>query len=245
MNGFTSLVTGNMGGGKTLFCVETAFNRALKGGHVFGNVKLNLDAWDKAFYERGLKFDKSRINVFAEEEMDGFYKYIKRGTHSMPVTMIYDEAAINVNARDWNKLERDMFNFNVLVRKMDLHMLYCSQDPSFLDKQIRKLCHKLIDCRSLRDTRLFGVIPFPIPFNVRVYHTLRGGRHVKDYGDLVGPRKHIYPLYDSDALLGKAVQQFCTLGTADASPLERIKRNSLNLGLPCLSALCAGFYSSL
>lgn len=245
MNGYTTLVTGNMGGGKTLYCVEVAFERALKGGHVFGNVQLNLDEWDRAFFQRGVKFDPSRITMFSEEDMGEFYKHIKRGTHAMPVTMIYDEAAININARDFAKLERDMFNFNVLVRKMDLAMLYCAQDPAFLDKQIRKLCHKLVDCRSLHDLKIWGVIPCPLPFRVRVHHTLRGGRHVKDYGEMVGPRKYIYPLYNSDALLGKSVQKFCTLGTADDSPLERIRSGGRSLVLPCLSSLCAAFCLSL
>lgn len=245
MNGYIELITGNLGGGKTLYAIEKAVDHVLRGGYFFGNIKLKLDSWEKYAAARGYVLDLSRIRVFQDSEMEEFYKHVGRGTHDSPVMVVYDEAALgNLNARDWQKLERDMLNFNALTRKLDIILLYISQDAAFVDKQVRKLCQRQTDCRSLKDFRLFGgLIPCPIPFRIRVYHTLRGGVPVKDYGELLAPRPDLYPLYDSDALLGRSVEKFCSLGVLNGGPLARVQRAESLMVYSVVSSLCAALYT--
>jgi len=245
MNGSSTLVTGNMGGGKTIYAVEEIAKHVLKGGYIFTNIVLKFEAFKEYCSKRGVIFDPERVKVLEGGDMSEFYKHVGRGTHHLAVMVVFDEAAVaGLNARDWAKLERDMFNFNVLIRKFDIRLIYIAQQPQFVDKQIRGLCSVLIDCRNMQHFRIWGVVPVPLPLFVRVHHNQIGGKVTKNFAEVVTKKKEYYALYDSDALLGNEVAKFCALGVLDGKALTKIEREPSDMGLIFITSLCAAFIVS-
>jgi len=229
MNGSITLITGTLGGGKTLYAVEEIAHHILRGGFVYTNIALKRDAIKKWIEEQGLCYDDTRVVILDGSSMEAFYSHVGRGTHEMPVMVVFDEAAVaGLNARDWNKQERDMLNFNVLIRKLDIRMLYIVQQAQFIDKQIRALCQVLVDCRNLKYYKIWGIIPLPLPLLIRVHHNLTWGKVAKTHSDVVTKKPEFYALYDSDALLGNAVSKFAQMKVLTGGKLRSIERKSNN-----------------
>ncbi|MFH1499498.1 MAG: zonular occludens toxin domain-containing protein [Verrucomicrobiota bacterium] len=248
MIGFLKLVTGNMGGGKTSYVVELGIEHLLKGGTFATNIKMHLDKVAAHIEMCGYEFDPSRL-IHLTGDVATFFDQVPRGDSSRVVLVAVDEAALEgMNSRDWGKLDRRIFNFCTLARKLDIGTIYITQQPEFFDRQLRKLCNGgLVDCRNLREYRLWGVIPIPLPLLVRVHHSLTGGVFRKTFSEPITVRKWVWPLYDSDALLGAAAGEFSQMQRAASGGLRRIKPKTDNL-LPfaavAASVLCAAFFSS-
>lgn len=247
MIGYIKLITGNLGGGKTSYGVEVIAEHLLRGGYVVTNIKLKPDAIEDWMAAKGFVYDPERVRILEGSNLQDFYDQLWRGTAERVVLCVIDEAAISgFNSRDFAKLNRKVFEFCTLARKLDIGMHWITQRPQFFDKQLRELCTALIDCRNMKDYRLWGVIPLPIPLQVRVYHQMIDGRPRKMYSEVVSPKKWVWPLYDSDALLGTAADDFASLQRADISGLQRINPTTKGSSwLPVLAALSAALAVSL
>ena len=244
MNGFTKLVTGNLGGGKTSWLVEIGYEHMRAGGYFATNIEVKADAIRARMAAEGYEFDPSRLRVLTGG-LDDFYAQIWRGMPDCVVMVAIDEAAIvGFNSRDFAKLNRTVFNFCTLVRKLDVGLYWATQRPQFFDKQLRDLCQSLIDCRDTSQLRFMGIIPFPIRLLVRVYHQNIGGRFEKTHSEVVTRKKWVWKLYNSDALLGQNAQAFSTMERVSASALKRTVKPQSILAPAIFATLCAAFFSS-
>jgi hypothetical protein len=224
MNGSICLVTGTLGGGKTLLAVEEIFAHVMRGGFVYTNIALRFEAFAELCRKRGVIFDPNRVKIIEAKSLTSFQTQIGRGTHDMPVLVVIDEAGLEINSRDWKSMTREFLNLNVLIRKLDIRMIYIAQKAAMLDKQVRELCQTQIDCRNMKNFRLFGVFPLPIPIRVRVHHDCTWGKPNKTHTDTAWGKSWAYPLYDSDALIGEAASKFAALEQHTATALQRIEK---------------------
>src|SRR5690606_30233321 len=245
MNGYLKLVTGNMGGGKTSYVVEMGIEHLLKGGTFATNIKCHVDVIAEYIPDQGFEFDPSRL-IHLTGDIGKFFDQIPRGTPSNLVLVGVDEAALEgFNSRDWNKMDRRIFNFCVLARKLDVGCCFITQQPEFFDKQLRKLCNGgLTDCRNLKSFKIWGVIPFPLPLIVRVHHDCVGGVFRKNHSEPLFERRWVWKFYDSDALLGAAAAEFEQMQVAKSGPLSCIKKPDTGFDPSFFITLCASFFVS-
>lgn len=246
MNGYCELITGTLGGGKTLFSVERAYAHIRAGGHVYANIPFNPEQWARTLADRdGLKFKPERLVTLSAEQTLEFHRHIPRGTHSHQVMVIIDEAGLEFNSRDWAKTSKELLAINTLARKLDLILLYVSQQSADVDKQFRGKCRCEWQCRNLFHRRVMG-IPMKIPLLFRVcYDTTKGKREHLCY-DAVPVPKWVFPLYDSDALVGRGFAAVSGLQTVEGSALEAIERPPVsgirNPHIPLAAFLCASSF---
>lgn len=247
MNGEIQMVTGTLGGGKTLLGVEIACNHLRKGGHVYTNIEIRPEAVAHWLAVQGYEFDPSRLHVIPNASIKAFHEVLQRGEPDMRVYVIIDEAGLEFNSRDWKNTNRELLNFNVLVRKFDIFLVYIAQKPEMLDKQFRGLCQTQIDCRNLKHYRIFGHFSIPLPLLFRVHYSLVWGKRIHTHTQTCTVPKWVFPLYNSDALLGDAAGKFAGMKHAARSPLKRIPklkvpRPPLPLSIiEILTASCAAF----
>lgn len=226
MNGSIHMITGTLGGGKTLYAVEQIYFHLERGGFVYTNIALKFAEIRRFMASRGLVFDESRVKIIEAKSLVSFRQEIGRGTHDMPVMVVCDEAGLEINCQDHKSMNREFLNLNVLIRKLDIKMIYISQKYGMVNKQVRELCQTITDCRNLRFFRLFGVFAFPIPLLIRVHHDCTWGKANKSHSDTVWRASWAFPLYDSDALIGDAASKFAGLQQHQATALKRIENPS-------------------
>lgn len=242
MNGYLKLVTGNLGGGKTSYVAELIAYHLRDGGYVATNIELRLDEIAEWIRSEGFVFDPSRV-IILKGDLDQFYAQIPRGSPERVVMVAIDEAAITgFNSRDFAKLDRTVFNFCTLARKLDVGMWWVTQRPQFFDKQLRELCVALIDCRDMRQFKLWGFVPLPLPLLVRVHHQMVDGRPRYPTPEVVFRKKWVWKLYNSDALLGDAANKFANMLKVNATPLPRIVQTGPSSFSPFIVSLCASFF---
>jgi hypothetical protein len=223
MNGAIELITGTLGGGKTLVAVERIYEHLERGGYVFTNIELYPEEITRRMAERGYVFDPSRLTFLKPEDMEKFHEHVARGTKNSQVMVAIDEAHLSHHARDYLNTDTSLVDFNTLVRKLDILLLYITQDPSNLDKQFRKMVGTLWVCRNMRHYKILGVLPFPIPIFFRVqFDTTRGQKPVKVSSDISYRKSWACGMYNSDALLGSTAQRIGQLRQVEAKPLARI-----------------------
>ena len=245
MNGSVEFVTGIQGGGKSLLCIERAYYHALKGGWVFTNIELHPEAWRERMAHDGVIFDPQRVQMLKGDTRE-FDKQIGRGTADCPVMGVIDEAHLSHHARDFKDTTRAQLDLVSLARKLDIFLIFCTQDFSNVDKQFRKMAANLWHCRNLRQLKLLGVIPFPIPLMIRVCHPMLTGKIGPGSGEPVFNRKWVHALYNSDALLGASAKSFEALPRLEATALARVQSSStLTRGLLLSERLAAVVVSLL
>jgi len=226
-------VTGTLGAGKTAFTVEQMYDHLCRGGWVFTNVEVFHDekhphpmALRDNFKQRmakdGYVFQPERLVVLTGNART-FHEHIKRGTANCVVLLVIDEAGLDLNSRDWAQTEKPQLAFNTMARKLDIRLLYITQDANDVDKQIRRKADTIYVCRNLKNLRILGVVPIPIPLYIRVrFDNTRGDKPRKMDFDLAFKSK-AWGLYNSDAMVGSSATQFANMQTVDAAPLERIR----------------------
>lgn len=257
MNGEIELITGTMGGGKTSYAVAEIMFHLRKGGTVYTNIEMVFPEVGKWLAYQGLKFDPTRLVYLNEDDVLSFTSFVKRGSADLRVMLVIDECALNFNSRDFQEtakrekqMEMPILHFNVLVRKLDIRLLYLVQASSLFDKQMRTLCQTQTDCRNLKHMRLLGVFPCPIPLQFRVHFVLTLGVKTLSYTEYIFSHgmRWVWPLYKSDALLGRAAGKFGKMEHAATSPLERIKKLKRPSDpidwLTISTALCTTFFAS-
>jgi len=226
MNGSCTLITGGLGGGKTAKAVEDGFDVLSRGGWWYTNIEVWADCVRDRLRDRGLVFDPRRLRILSGS-MGDFHNQVGRGSADDQVLVTIDESHLEFNSRDWAKTNRDLLNFNTLVRKLDINLVYITQDPANLDKQFRRLVQTLWHCRNMKQFKLLGIIPAPLPFYFRVrYDCSIGAQPVRQDVELQF-RSSAWGLYNSDALLGPAAQKFGQLKLCKSSPLKRCKPTML------------------
>lgn len=133
------VVTGKLGGGKSLYCVKKASDYLWEGRRVVTNLDLNLsNLMGKRSKCKTLErlpdqpSHEDLINIGRGYE--GKYNEDKTGA------LILDECATWLNARDWNqKGRKELLDVLVHIRKLGWDCYFIIQDVTMLDKQLRRI----------------------------------------------------------------------------------------------------------
>lgn len=239
--GSTKIITGALGGGKTLHGVELILEHLSIGGTVVTNIALRPDdIADRLKDEYGLVMDRTRLVMLQEGTIREFQDHAIRGTRNLTVLMVLDEAALDLNAHDYKTLARETFNFVVLVRKLKIDLVFIAQDANDVDKQIRQKMQSEVHCRSLRKFLSLGGLFGGLPVFVRVTYVLELGKKPWRQSAKFTYGSPAFGLYDSHALHGDKASAFAALASANDGALQRVKYSFWPYGVAgfacCLAA---------
>lgn len=214
---------GSLGSGKTSFAFERALMHLIKGGTVVTNIAFYADKiaeWMRD--EWGLKFDPARL-IKTEDGQD-FWKTAVIGTEKLPTMLLIDEAHVEHNARAWDKSTMQETLFNTMARKLNIHVVYITQDINNVDKQFRRMAQMMWYCRNAKHVRIFGLFNFPFNLFYRIPYLCGPGVPPKPMTPEVCLRPLSWGMFDSKSLVGRAADTFSALAKANDSPLERIPK---------------------
>lgn len=111
--------------------------------------------------------------------------------------VIFDEASIPFNSRNWNKSDRmDWIKFLSQSRKFGYDFIFITQDSRMLDKQIRSLCEYEVVHKKLNNMPVLKWLPFSLFAAVSYWNGLNA-RFTKGSLTLCVYRKKIASRYDT------------------------------------------------
>lgn len=228
-------INGRPGAGKSLTTAEIIYKALKKGKNVIANFEINMDYFAKCRHPEKLgRFiyvsnagwrENAYLNVSPREKafsyIDGLWGFAanfhmhntrKDGSVKEEQTfLVLDECAGLFNARTFNARDRlDWCEFFRQHRKLGYRVYLIAQDDSDIDKQIRELLQKEIECRCVSSMKLFGkVLGFlcggRLFVRIRRDYTLkfstRSRRQAKEDAEYFTGRKY-YAFYDSYKLFG-------------------------------------------
>ena len=129
------LYSGTPGSGKSLYATYYLIRQLKIGRGVIANFDINQD-----YFKKPVKFtykDNSELTV------DYLVKYSKENhkpNKEHQTTVIFDEAGVKFNVRDWDVQDRMQWvKFFTLHRKLGFDFILISQYDKMIDKQIRAL----------------------------------------------------------------------------------------------------------
>jgi len=234
MNGRIEIIAGTLGGGKSMCAVERAYEHLERGGYVFTNVEMHPEKIAERMLSRGYVFEPDRLVRLDGNSVSDFHLQVARGTADAQVLVMIDEAHLEWNSRDYAVTRKDtqakeMLNFCTLVRKLDIILLFITQAPEDIDKQLRKKANLLWICRNMRYYKIWGIIPFPLPIMTRTCFDIAVGhaKPMKQFSEFFLRPTWACQLYNSDALLGQAAGKFAEMQTLVARPLKRVPRKRI------------------
>ena len=179
-----SMVTGQLGTGKSYFAIRKGVEALQKGRQLITNFELHPDFCEKIAYRRPLRYRKrvsKRLDERALRYMDN-YLYVPELADLMRVRLrhprqggcfvLLDECHRWMNAREWNAEQRkDILEWFALSRKRGFEVYVLTQHGDNVDAQVRRLCEDHIKLNNLRrSARFLGfrVIPFDLFIAVTV-----------------------------------------------------------------------------
>lgn len=254
MNGYIEIVSGTLGGGKSMYAVEEGYKHLKKGGFWYTNIEVHPEMVAEQMRFEGLIFDPQRLVRLDGKTIRGFIDQIKRGTSKSPVMVTLDEAHLEWNARDYqstrkNEGDRDMLNFITMVRKLDIILYFITQSAEDIDKQLRKKAAYMTLCRNFKGFRFLNMIPCPIPIMSRTRWDISVGnsKPIRLWGNFFFRQKWVSEMYNSDALLGACADRFEALQTVEGEPLKRYfpEKPGLNFKEALFACFSASFVASL
>lgn len=214
---------GSLGSGKTSFAFERALEHLIRGGTVVTNIEFYPDKIAEWMHrEHGLKFDPARL-IRIEDGSD-VWKHAVTGNDQLETMLLIDEAHVEHNSRAWDKTTSEQVLFNTMARKLKIHVIYITQDINNVDKQFRRMAQMMWYCRNAKHLKLFGLLAFPFNLFFRVPYLCGPGVPPKAMQPEITMRPMSWGLFNSHALVGRALDTFSVLAAAKTSPLERLKR---------------------
>ncbi|WP_137940347.1 zonular occludens toxin domain-containing protein [Chitinivorax sp. B] len=142
------IVTGKLGGGKSLSCVRQIKEYLGRGAPVATNLDIFMDKMarpqSRAYVTR-LPDHPTAVDLEALGNGNPSYDESKNGL------IVLDECAMWLNTRDWqDKTRQDLINWCLHSRKLGWDMMLIVQDLGLIDKQVRTaLCEYTVICRRL------------------------------------------------------------------------------------------------
>lgn len=242
--GSLTFYVGALGSGKTAMAVERAMWHLLAGGTVVTNIRMIADKLAEWMAGYGLEFDPARLVII--DDCEDVYKHAVTGTETITAMFVIDEVDIEHDARDWEKTTRVQKTFGKMVRKLKIEVIYIAQDIDNIDKSFRRLANYIYICRNLRQWKIMGLFPCPIPMFFRIpFLAGPGGKPMRMSPEIVS-RPISFGFYRTDELIGKAREMFSGLKAADSSPLKRIprpKKQETSFGLVATIAAVLGVWA--
>jgi len=137
------LVSGDLGAGKTLYCVTDIYSDLCAGCVVATNIALIFDELaSMALRNRGLVLDPAQLVCVDLKTDREWHKRIPWGTEKANVKVYLDELHLFFNARDWQKTgteHRNLLSFLSQSRKARVDCTFIIQEVTNLERQFRVL----------------------------------------------------------------------------------------------------------
>jgi len=156
------VITGHLGGGKTLLSVELARQYLVAGKRVASNITLNLEYLVPADNEaRWIKLPYIPTADHLRQLGDGYDGPYDEERFGL---IVLDEAGTWLNSRDWNdKGRRELFHWLTHARKKGWDIALIIQDFESLDAQIRRSITEIyVDCSRLDRVKI-PYLPVRLP----------------------------------------------------------------------------------
>jgi hypothetical protein len=149
------VVTGKLGGGKTLWTVKKSKDYLHYGRRVATNLDINLT---QLLGKRAKCNNLTRLPDHPTAESLSNLGFAYKGSYdeNKSGALILDECATWLNGRDWNaKGRKELIDVLVHIRKMGWDCYFIIQDVSMLDKQLRKiLAEHVVTVRRIDRTNI-------------------------------------------------------------------------------------------
>lgn len=225
-------INGRPGGGKSLTTAEFIYKALKQGKNVIANFDINMHYFDKCRHPEKLgRFlyipnDQWKENAYKDispktkefSYIDGLYgfalnfhkKDAKGRMKEKQTLLVLDECADLFNSRTYAQRDRLTWcQFFRQHRKLGYTVYLVAQDDKDIDKQIRELLQKEIECRCVSSMKLFGKFLGLLcggRLFIRIFrdYTLKAGfrkKDAKEYSQFFTGRKY-YEFYDSYKLFG-------------------------------------------
>lgn len=224
-------VNGRPGGGKSLYMAEKIYKELKRGTNVIANFEINTDYFKKCRHPEKLgKFiyvsneeltTNAYINIDPRVKrfsyIDGiwgfalnFHDLTEKGKNVQGI-LVLDECGLLFNSRTFSARDRlswcDLF---VNHRKLKYDIYLIAQDEKQIDKQIREMFQKDIECRDVSKFKVFGkILSFLAGGSlfVRIHrdYTLMSGfskKNARENAKYYTGRKY-FRFYDSYKLFGR------------------------------------------
>lgn len=207
-----ALVTGKIGGGKTLYCVGRIVQHLAKGGFVFTNIAFDweaLAALVKRRYRVIIRPDQLR--PIDPKENPDWHNHIDWGVFGFPVLVVLDEIHLFFNARNWaktNKDHADLLSFLSQSRKAAVDVLFICQVATTLEKQFRVQSEVEYSLKKLSDIHVpfLGTLPLNRMLLVTKDNADDPGRTTVLRRQLLPYDKALFPVYQTAAFLDKHME---------------------------------------
>jgi len=154
------VVCGGLGGGKTLRAVQQAADLYLPNGSiVYTNIELNfenLKAYCAKTYRVELVPDQV---VFLGSHISDFAEFLERGESGAPNLLIYDESQLDFTAMGYkaNRQKKQAeLELIAQARKLDVQIMFVSQDERDVDVYIRRRAQTFTDCINFQKNLYVG-----------------------------------------------------------------------------------------
>ena len=160
------IVTGKIGGGKTVYCMIKALEKLAAGGHVLTNIEFNHDNISdllKSKYKRKY-FPEQQYKFIDFENRPEFQNDCVQGTRACPSMAIIDEAHLFYPAHGHAKQDVQLSRLNSFLsqsRKVNIDLFFICQDISILYHRIKAQTEHRIHCLDARKKTLpfLGRVP--------------------------------------------------------------------------------------
>lgn len=189
-----SILTGHLGGGKTLYAVKRAGDYITAGRRVASNITFNTDKlclWNcKTSYIKLPLVPRGSDLHDLGRAYDGDYNEAKNGL------VILDEAGTWLNSHDWkDKDRRELFRWITHARKLGWDVMLIIQDYESLDAQIRRSVSEIVikTAHLNRLLPIFGSLIPKIHIATARYYSPQGPKLFRHY--MRGVR--FYDCYDT------------------------------------------------
>lgn len=170
-------VNGRPGGGKSLFMAEKIYHSLKRGINVIANFEINTDYFSRCRHPEKLgKFietsnaeltTQAYLNLSPKEKKFSYIEGLRGfalNFHDLTVSgrdvqgiIVLDECGGLFNSRTFNARDRlEWLDFFSKHRKYRYDVYLIAQSDSQIDKQIREMFHKEIECRCVTQMKFFG-----------------------------------------------------------------------------------------
>lgn len=184
------VISGDLGSGKTYSAVHEMVLRS----------RVESDRWYATNIDVKPEFETALRGRYVKVDFDTVTDFWNHVPH--PVSTYLDESALHFNCHDTKfRGAREWLTYLTHLRHIGDEVIFISQNPSWLNKQIRDLTRRLTWCTSMANA-LGGLglwsKHFPQVFVLNHY----GGPEHKDHDgrNILLGRNWVYDLYDSYAL---------------------------------------------
>ena len=158
------IITGTMGGGKSYFAADLAYNCWQDGGVVHTNMPWRMDELERlGFADRHIELPEDHEKwVRTEQGPDGKERVASDvligGTEGHENLIIIDEAALQLSAMDQaltRQKNKTLFRLVVMSRQLGIDMYFITQSATNIDVFIRNVAESVIHCQNV--TKIPGV----------------------------------------------------------------------------------------